>query len=257
MTKLNDFALSARVLGAASPSPWAPPRHRRMHSRTVQFSFVGEITGTVLRDGLSTPYPNDMPASWAGGRVSGVLSLDVDRAAVGTSDPQGYAYADDTVGSDWISVAVRNPDGSLFELPAPLPSVDGAIDVARATLNTGNDQGGGPVQPGFFQIERSLCCSAGAQQQAFALDLGSRIGSPTWTPANAGPTLDIATTQVDVAFANRTNTGLVRHRPAPDEGYEYAFSFLSVTHMAPVAEPGEWATLACGLGLVGWARRRP
>lgn len=254
MTKLNGITLSASMLAPSAATP-ASRRLLRAAGRTVQFSFVGEITAAVLHDGKHALHHNHMPASWAGGRVSGVLSIDMERAAGGVTGPQGFAYADDTLGSDWISVAVRNPDGSLFELPAPLPAGAGATDMARVTLNTGNDHAGTPLQPGFFEIERRL--RSGDAEQAFVLDLGGHVGSPTWPHPDANGALALGTTQVDVAYADRTNRGMVCHRVAPGEGYVYTFSFLSVTHMAPVAEAGDWASLARGLGLVGWARRLP
>lgn len=90
------------------------------------------------------------------------------------------------------------------------------------------------------------------QTSLFTVSLGGFTQQLTATPTTTGNSLSFvaAATDASAALSFHVDT-------APDSVHGPVLSAISVTAAAPVPEPGEWAMIAGGLGLVGaFARRR-
>ncbi len=138
----------------------------------------------------------------------------------------------------------------------PSGTILGAIDVNISALPA---SGGGPL----FSIDtRSLGASFTAGEQfAFALSgAESNPGVFGWafaTRATApGSPLNFLAYPGGAAYRSVTPTGQEGENPFLLQGADFGFRTLVDDGVAPVPEPGEWAMMLAGLGLVGAVTRR-
>lgn len=247
------LAFAAPALASRPPPPWWRPQVMPEH-----FSFVGEITPTVLRDGVAVDAGNEIPDSWLGGQIRGTLVLNTNFAEGGqTIDGVVWDDGNPEFGraGNWFSLSITNPDGSSFTMPnVPMgPGISGHLRAGTGWA----DPDGGARQT--LALDRTF--SDGALEQAFHLDLAGILGN--WLelppliafgdPWNSSPGL--SQLQVNADFATFTNAGSVSQSGLGDS-FSYGFRLTRFVHLPPVPEPETWAMLLAGLGILVAAVRR-
>lgn len=268
MLTLRSLALCA-LLGAATfpasaSSP--PPPWWRAPILPQVFHFSGEITPTVLRDGVQVEADNTVPASWLGGEVHGSFTLIPNRA----EKLEGYDTFEWTDGvpeyrrsGNWFNVSITNPDGSTFTMPAdaPNPSPMGPDSSGRIFGDSGDDLDNRDWIQETLEIERTF--SNASFEQAFRINLETTFAAWPNVPALLSFPFPqgysggrLAGVQIDASQAGYTNVGSLSQVAANGQSYAYSFTINRLVHMAPVPEPETWAMLMAGVAVAGVGARR-
>lgn len=268
MLTLRSLALCALLGASALPAvasrgqPW----WWRAPLLPQVFHFSGEITPTVLRDGVKVETDNNVPASWLGGEIHGAFTLIPDRA----EKMEGLDTFEWTNGvaeygrsGNWFTLSITNPDGSIFTMPAdaPGPSPMGPDSSGRFLGDTGEDWDHLDRTQASLEVERTF--SNASFEQAFRLDLATTFAAWPDVPQmfsfpfsegwGGGRLLSV---QVDASEAGYTNVGSLSQVAANGQSYAYSFTINRLVHMAPVPEPGTWALLMAGVVIAGVGARR-
>lgn len=268
MSTLRTLALCSLLGVTALPAQAShgQPEWWRAPLLPQVFHFSGEITPTVLRDGVQVAADNDVPASWLGGEIHGSFTLIPNRA----EKLEGLDTFDWTDGNpeyrrggNWFTLSVTNPDGSVFTMPAdlPAPSPMGPNSTGHFHGDTGEDWDNLDNTQAALEVERTF--SNESFEQAFRLDLETTFAAwPDVPPLFTFPFSEglgggrLLSMQVDADEAGYTNVGSLSQLAANGASYSYSFTINRLVHMAPVPEPATWAMLMAGMALTGAAARR-
>lgn len=266
MKWLRSIALYTLLAAAAAPSlaSRGPPPWWRSPIPQQSFSFAGEITSTVLRDGQWVDAGNDIPAGWLGAEIRGTFEVLPNFAEGGDIGPRGFSWTDGNPeyqrGGVWLTLSVTNPDGSRFSIQNEGIQMGGPDNTGKIETDDGWLTEAPQSRP-TFSLDRTF--NNGVSEKSFHLDLAGVLGnwweqtmvSYPYPAEDMGALPMIQLLEIDPSQATHTNAGFIS-QSGPGGDYAYGFRLTRFVHLPPVPEPETWALMVLGVGVVGAAARR-